>query len=179
MIHPHSYRVGLIASVIGIIYTLIAYFIGPEAFTSYIFMFLIAIGILVYFILSLKKVRSSLGANFTFGNAFFNFMVMVVIYTVISQIFNYLLIYVIDPEFGVAMTDAIIEKTVGMMEGFGAPEQAIAEAITEMEVAFEDQTTISGMLLGILKYLGFMAVVGLIVAAIMKNKKEVFTETVD
>jgi hypothetical protein len=106
-------------------------------------------------------------------------MVMVGIYTIITQLFNYLLINIIDPEFGVAMADAIIEKTVNMMEGFGTPEQAIVKAIEDMEVAFEDQATISGMLLGVLKYLGFMAVIGLIVAAIMKSKKEVFTETVD
>jgi hypothetical protein len=179
MIHSYAYRVGLIASAIGILYTLVAYFIGIEAFTNFLFPILIVIGILVYIILSVKKIKSFQGGNLTFASAFVNFMVMVGIYTIITQLFNYLLINIIDPEFGVAMADAIIEKTVNMMEGFGTPEQAIVKAIEDMEVAFEDQATISGMLLGVLKYLGFMAVIGLIVAAIMKSKKEVFTETVD
>lgn len=179
MIHPYVYRVGIIASIIGVIYTLISYVIGIQMFTSYMSLIIFAIAIIVYFIISLKKIKSFQGGNLTFGSAFINFMVMVAIYSIITQIFSYLLIYVYDPDFGIAMADTIIEKTIGTMEGFGAPEEAIAEAITEMEVAFEEQTTIMGLLLGTLKYLGFMAVVGLIVAAIMKSKKEVFTETVD
>ena len=91
------------------------------------------------------------------------------------------MIYVIDPEFGQAFADVTIEKTIAMMEGFGAPEVAIEEALTNMEVEFESQSSFLGNLWSMLKGVGFMAVIGLIVAAIVKKNPPVFdnVETVD
>jgi hypothetical protein len=180
MIHPYAYRTGLIATAVGIIYTLISYLVGVVLFTNFYIPIILLVLFIIYFILSLKKIKGLLDGDFPFSVAFMNFMVMVALYIVISQTFYFLLIYVIDADFGMAVNDAIIEKTIGMMERFGAPENAIAETLEEMEVQFENQSTIGGMLLGMLKNLGFMAVVGLIVAAIMKSKKEnIIIETVD
>lgn len=179
MIHPYAYRAGLIATAVGVIYTLISYFIGIEAFTNFYIPIILFILIIVYYIFSLKKIKGFSNGDFPFLTAFVNFFVMAAIYIVISQAMYFLLIYVIDPDFGMAVNDAIIEKSIGMMESFGAPEQAISESLVEMEAQFESQSTFMGAMWGMLKNLAFMAVVGLIVAAVMKSKKEVFIETVD
>jgi hypothetical protein len=179
MIHPYAYRAGLIASSISVLYTLITYIIGIDAFTNFYIPFILFIGILVYLIFSLKKIKKFMGGIFPFSVAFMNFMVMATIYVVISQSFSYLLIYVFNPDFGLAVNDAIIEKTIGLMESFGAQEGDIVNSLEELETQFANQSTISGAFMGMLKQLGFMAVIGLIVAAVLKSKKEVFIETID
>ena len=179
MIHPYAYRTGILASLVTVFYTLIAYFVGLDMFTSFYVPMLIVVGIIVYLVLSLKKIKAFNGGIISFSTAFMNFMVMSAVYVVISQGFNYLLIYVIDPDFGFAVNDAIIEKSIGMMESFGAPEAQIEISLVEMEKSFEEASTLYGTIMGMIKYLGFMAVVGLIASAVLKTKNEVFTETVD
>ena len=170
MIQPNAYKTGLIAAGITIAYTLIAYLIGIDLFTNFWIPMLVVVGILVYMILSLKKIRENLGFM-SFKDGFLNFAVMAVLYVFISQIFYFLLINVIDPDFGVAVSDTIIEKAVGMMERFGAPESEIEKSLIEMEENFESQSTFGGAFIGWIKYLSFVLVVGLIAAAVLKSKK--------
>ena len=106
---------------------------------------------------------------------------MIAIFVLISQSIYYLLILVIDPEFGQAVTDVSIEKIIAMMEGFGAPEVEIEKALVGMEEEFENQATFLGVIMSMFKGIGFMAVIGLIVAAIIKKNPPVFenAETID
>jgi hypothetical protein len=181
MIYPQTYRAGLIAAGISIAWTIIAYLVGIDLFTNWWMGIIMFIVIIAYLIISLKNIKSQLGGYISFKDAFLNFLVMAVINIVISQSIYYLLIFVIDPEFGIAVTDVTIEKTIAMMEGFGAPEAAIEETLTNMEIEMEKQSTFLGALMNMLKGVGFMAVVGLIVAAIMKKNPPVFeeVETID
>jgi len=181
MINPQAFRSGLILSAISVVWTILTYLLGIEMFTSWGLGILIMVIMIIYIIVSLKKIKTQLGGYISFADAFLNFMVIAVIGLVIGQIFNYLLIYVIDPEFGIAFADATIEKTIAFMEGFGAPESAIEEALVGMEEEFESQTSISGLLSGMFKGTIFMGVVGVIVAAIMKKKPDVFNneQTID
>ncbi len=178
MIHPLSYKSGLIAATVTIAYTLIAYVVGIELFTNFWIPMVIIFGILIYLILSLKKVRESLG-TMSFQEGFLNFAVMAAIYVFVSQLFNFLLLNVIDPEFGVTVNDVIIEKAIGMMERFGAPENEIEKALVDMENDFESQKSFVGALWGWVKFYGFFIIVGLIVAAVMKTKKPEFSITVE
>jgi len=181
MIHPNSYRAGIIAAGISVVWTIIAYLVGIDLFTNWWMGIIIFIVVIVYLIIALKGIRTQLGGFISFKDAFLNFLVMSVIHIVISQIIYFLLIHVIDPGFGEAVTDATIEKTIAMMEGFGAPEVTIEETLINMEVEMEKQATFLGALMNMLKGVAFMAVVGLIVAAILKKNPPVFenTETVD
>ena len=178
MINPYAYRTGLIAAGISIAYYLISYLIGIELFTSLWIPWVFIIGIIVYFIISLKKIREFMG-HMTFAQGFVNFLTMSIVYIVLSNSFNYILINVIDPEFGIAVNDMVIEKVIGIMESMNTPEQAISEAITKMEEQIESQSSISGFLLNIATITFWYALIGLIVAAIMKSKNDTFTETVD
>jgi hypothetical protein len=181
MIHPYAYRAGLIAAGISIIWTIFAYLIGIELFTNWWAGLIFLLVMIAYLVSSTIKIRTFQGGYITFANAFLNFLVMAVIFTFIGQLFNYILIHVIDPEFGVAFADATIEKTIAMMEGFGAPEAAIEEALVGMEEDFESQASFLGNLWSTIKGIGFMAIIGLIVAAIIKKNPPVFdhVDTVD
>jgi hypothetical protein len=181
MINPYAYRAGMIAAGISVIWTIFAYLIGIELFTNWWAGLIFLIVMVAYLVSSTIKIRTFQGGYITFANAFLNFLVMAVIFTFIGQLFNYILIHVIDPEFGVAFADATIEKTIAMMEGFGAPEAAIEEALVGMEEDFESQASFLGNLWSTIKGIGFMAIIGLIVAAIIKKNPPVFdhVDTVD
>lgn len=181
MIHPYAYRAGMIAAGISVVWTIFAYLIGIELFTNWWLSIIISVGIIVYLIISLKNIRTYFGGFISFANAFLNFLVMAAIFVLISQSIYHLLLLLIDPEFGQAVTDATIEKTIAMMEGFGTPEVAIEEALVNMEAEFEKQSTFFGVIMSMFKGIGFMAVIGLIVAAIIKKNPPVFdnVETVE
>ena len=176
MIHPYAYRAGGIAALISIVWTVIAYLVGVKLFTNWWASGFIAIFILVYLIISIIKIRRMKGNVISFQEAFLNFLVMIAIYAVVANLFNYLLLYVIDPAFGQAVIDASIEKTIGFMEKFNVPESDIEKALTGMEEEFEKQKSFLGMLSGMIKGVAFMAVIGVIVALIVKRKPPVFDE---
>jgi len=117
--------------------------------------------------------------NMTFMQGFANFFVMSVILLTISNIVNYLIVNVIDPEFGIAVNDIVIEKVIGIMESMGAPEESISETIIKMEEKIESQSSISGLLVDTATVIFWYSIVGLIVAAVLKSKKEDFIETID
>jgi len=181
MIHPYAYRAGLIAAGISVIWTIFAYLIGIELFTNWWAGLIFLVVIITYMIVSTIKIRAFQGGFITFATAFVNFLVIAVLSTVIGQFFNYILIHVIDPEFGQAFADVTIEKTIAMMEGFGAPEASIEETLISMEADFESQSSFLGNLWSMVKGIGFMAIIGLIVAAIIKKNPPVFenVDTVD
>ena len=178
MIHPQSYRSGLIAAGISVVWTIIAYLVGIDLFTNWWMGIIIFIVVIVYLIISLKNIRTDVGGYISFKDAFLNFLVMAVIQIAISQTIYFLLIYVIDPGFGEAIIDASIEKVIGIMEWLGAPDSAIEEALPEIEIEMAKQTTFIGAVTNTIKGVSFMAVIGLIVAAIIKKNPSPF-ENVD
>ena len=115
----------------------------------------------------------------SFNEGIVNFLVMSVVYVVISQFVYFLIVNVIDPEFGIAVNDVIIEKAIGMMESFGAPEDSIGEALADMEADFEAKATFVGILMTMLKIIAFFFVVGLVTSAVLKRKNEGNIETID
>jgi len=179
MINAYSYRAGLIAAAISVFYTIVSYFAGIEMFTNLWVPSVISVGIIVYLIISLKKIRTMLGGYMSFNEGIVNFLVMSVVYVVISQFVYFLIVNVIDPEFGIAVNDVIIEKAIGMMESFGAPEDSIGEALADMEADFEAKATFVGILMTMLKIIAFFFVVGLVTSAVLKRKNEGNIETID
>ncbi len=179
MINAYSYRAGLIAAAISVAHTLVSYIVGIDLFTNLWIPSVIAIGIIVYLIISLKKVRTILGGYMSFTEGLANFFIMSLVYVVISQLFYFLIVNVIDPEFGIAVNDVIIEKAIGMMENFGAPESEIEKALVDMEAEFESKSTFIGVITSMGKILAFFLVVGAIVSAVLKRKNEGNIETID
>ena len=90
MIHPYAYRVGLIAAVISIVWTIFAYLIGIELFTNWWVGIIFIVVMIAYLIVSTIKIRTYQNGYITFASAFLNFMVMAAIFTLIGQFFNYI-----------------------------------------------------------------------------------------
>ena len=77
-------------------------------------------------------------------------------------LFNY-----VDPEAAKQIQQITVDMTVNMMEGFGAPAETIAEAVEKIESQNQYSliNTAKSLAWGFL----FQAIIGLIVAAIMKK----------
>ena len=179
MIHPYAYRTGLIVSVIIVIWTIFSYLIGIEMFTNFWIPIVVMIAVVIYLIMALKKIRGFMGGFMTLVQGFINFLVMSAIFIFISSILNFLIVNVIDTEFGSEVNEVIIEKTIGMMEKFGAPEAEIEKQVIELETKLESQRGFGGMLLNMLQSLAFFAVIGLIAAAVLKKNPDQSAETLE
>ena len=100
-------------------------------------------------------------------------MISYLLNAAIATTFIILLFNVIDTDAAEKVKEMTIEATVNMMEKFNTPEDAIDKAIENAEATnqFDFINQLRGFLFGII----FYAIVGLIVAAIVK-KNPVYTD---
>jgi len=164
-------RNGLIIGMIMIIVTMVIYFIDVGLFgNSKVGMGLFAVSVIVYLIYLTKSVReerSENGGMISFGEAFKASFITGAVAVVLSTVFTMLLFNVINPEAKEIVLESQIESATGMMEMFGADDDAIDLAISQME----DQNNFAPgkLAIGLLVNLAIGAIVCLIIAAIMKK----------
>ena len=148
---------GIMLAGVSIIITMLTYMINIELMVEWWFgiLSLIISGILSY------------------GNALkYSILVMIVSY-VIGICFQILLYTVIDPDLPEVMTDLSIEKSVEMMERFGAPQEAIDASIPAIEEAIINSTTASGILKSSPWGLLFVGLFSLFTAIFIKRNEPV------
>ncbi len=162
---------GLILSAISIVFSLIIFMTGMMAKG---FAGILGIGILSLIISivimtnAVKKHRDEdLGNAISFKRVFMLCLLMFVVSTIIGQIFSYFYTNFINP----SVVQDTIEATRNMMEGFGADESVIDEAMAKAESDMKNpMSTLKNSLGGII----FGAIVSLIIAAIMKKERAAF-----
>lgn len=169
-------RYGLIIAAIGIAYTLIAYLIDLKLLVNTFAGIGLWLVNLILLIVAVSMVKKAGGGFISFKEAFSTFVLTYVISALISSVFSILLFSVIDPQAAERLQELIIETTVNMMERFGAPESQIEEQLENMEgsAQFSIGSQVRGFFTGIVIY----AVIGLIVAAIMKKNKPEYIDQV-
>lgn len=150
--------------------TLYAYVIDLSLFVSYWALGLVIVGYLVngfWVIGSLKKEQEGF---VTFKEGFSALFLSNAIGLLISTIISILIFIVIDPELQVIVKDLTIEKTTTMMENFGAPSEKITETIDKIKE--QDNYSIVSQIKGYFMSLAVFSVFGLLIALIVKKKKE-------
>ena len=85
----------------------------------------------------------------------------------ISSILTFILYTIIDPDAAEEIKKITIEATISMMEGFNTPPDIIAQQVEELEKT--EQFSIVNSLKSLAFQAVFQAVIGLIVAAVMKK----------
>jgi hypothetical protein len=125
------------------------------------------LAIIAFGVVSTAKSKSLNGGFLSFKEAFSSYFITVAIGIAISSIVSMILFSYIDPEAAKQIQQLTIESTINMMEGFGAPAEAIAEAVEKIESQnqFSIVNTLKSLAWGFL----FQAIIGLIVALIMKK----------
>ena len=170
-------RFGIIAAVISIAYTLIAYLFDLSLMVNpWMGIALWVIGLVIY-IVAVSQTRNKLGGFISFRDAFSSFILAYIISSLLATAFNILLFTAIDPGAAEELQDMSIEATVEMLENFGAPTSQIEDTIDQMEGTnqFSVLQVVEGFFWGIVVY----AIIGLIVAAIMKRNPPVITDNGD
>jgi hypothetical protein len=163
---------GLIYGVVNIIYLMITYVMGIEVMVSYYNMglsLLVGLGLMVYMGI---QVRTGLGGYMTVSEGFKSIMVVYALGTFLFLLFNHVLATVVDPELPGKMAEAVIEKTMAMVEGFGMDENQMDEMYDQMgEVKTEmyKAYTFVGFITTYLKTVAIGAVGAVIGAAITKK----------
>lgn len=164
VVAPYGVYLGFALALI----TVLAYSINLDFFTKWWFNILNFAVILLVATLAVKDVKKSSASGISFKEAFTAYFIPVVIGTLISSVVNLLLFNLIDPEAAAYIMEQSIEMSRSMMERFGMPESEIEKAMAELEG--ENQFSPGNYARGYVFWLGFYAVVGLIVALIFRNK---------
>jgi hypothetical protein len=127
----------------------------------------ILLAVIAFGVVSTAKSKSIMEGFLTFKEAFSAYFITVAVGIIISQVVSFILFNFIDPDAAKEIQQITIDSTVNMMEGFGAPAESIAEAVEKIENT--DQFSVVSVLKSSAWSLVFQAVIGLIVALIMKK----------
>jgi len=165
-----SVKYGLIGGLIYIIAQMAVYLIDPQLMFSWnnviAFMVVLIVIFAVCCVYAIRAKRKSLGGFIKFKQAFTEAFITVVVISVLLNVFNFMLYTVIDPSLEEQLREFTLNSVAGWMEE-SLPEEQFDEIMSEME----DQDFISPLntLGGIVNFILYGAVVGLITSAIMKR----------
>jgi phenylpyruvate tautomerase PptA (4-oxalocrotonate tautomerase family) len=148
-------------------FTIIGYAVNIEILTKWWLGIILFILIIVIGIVSTAKAKSILNGFISFKEAFTAWFTTIVVGILISTVVSILIFNVVDLEAAALVKQASIEATVSMMENFGTPQETIDMAITEMENT--NQFAIGNLLKSLAWQFLFYAIVGLLIALIMKK----------
>lgn len=168
---PFGLLYGLINAGVSIIFTVILYLSGINAFISPVAYLSMIFPIAICVLGGLHRRRAQ-GGFLEFSEALKTTFAILVIGSAISTLFDYVLLNFVDPGFRDALTQAAAEKVEEMMGNFNVPQTEIDKAV---------EKTLSGesykpgqLLLGFaLRCIGLF-LVALIVSAIIKKKRPPF-----
>jgi len=159
---------GIYLGLFMIVIAVLRYVISIDSFLNWKLNVLLAVITIVVAIMASVKARKLLGGYISFKDAFIPFFIVSVVSLGIGLILGILLFTVIDPEAAQYLNEQTIEMTRAMLERFGAPEDAIDEAMIKAEKT--DNFSIANQVKSGVFQVAFMCVIGLIVAAIVKRK---------
>ncbi len=173
-VKSNASKYGLIAAVISIAYTLVAYLSDLTLMVNPWMGIALWVISLVIFIMAVSKTRGAFGGYISFRDAFSTFILAYIVSSLVTTSFSILLFSVVDPGAAEDLQEMSIEATVELMENFGAPEAQIEETIEQMEGS--NQFSVLNMVKGFFWGIFIYAVIGLIVAAIMKKNPPVVVD---
>lgn len=161
---------GLIAGLGVIIYTLVLYLTGVEAFTGKwgYFVYLIIIVLAIVAAWKLRNEQGYLEFPLALKTTFSVFAISILL----QIIFNYILLNYIDTGFREAVTQIAVDKTESMLKDFGTPQSKIDE-VTDA-ILKEDPTSLKNLIISYGMWCIIAFLVSLIISAVMKKNKPVF-----
>ncbi len=150
--------------------TVFAYAVNLDLMVNMWYGIFILLAILVFGIISVSKTKGFLEGFISFKQSFTAYFLTVLIGLAISTVVSYIIFNIVDPEAANLLKEKSIEVSIAFMEGFGAPAEAIAEAVEEMEK--QNQYSIGSLAKSLAWLLVIYSIIGLIVAAVMKKNPE-------
>ncbi|MCX7549082.1 DUF4199 domain-containing protein [Xanthomarina sp. F1114] len=167
-IKSNAINYGLYLGGILSLFTVIAYTVNLDLFTKWWYGVGLMILVIVFGIISAMTSKKLIGGIINFKEAFSSYFIAVAVGVVISSLVSFIIFNFIDPEAATLLQEKILDSQVAMMRGFGAPEDAIAEVVEQMEQE-DNMFAITKVAQSIAFQLIGFSVVGLIVALVVKK----------
>lgn len=164
---------GLLSAGTTILFFVILYLMGSESFISPL-AWVSMLAPIVFAVLACLRARKENGGFLEFREALRICFGILVITTLASSLFSYLLFHVFDPSFADSLKQVTIEQTQKFMQRFNVPQDAIDKAVDEM--LSKDIYSLTNILFSFAQACIGYFFVSLILAAILKKKKPVFGE---
>ena len=170
-IKSNAINYGLYLGAILALFTVLGYALNLELLVNFwMNLLILPIVIITFGIISTAKSKGLLNGFLSFKQAFSSYFITVAIGVLISTVVSIIIFNFIDPDAANTLKELIVEKTISLMEGMGAPAETIAENVEKIES--QDTFGFGTQLKNLAQGLVFFAVIGLIVAAIMKKNPE-------
>jgi hypothetical protein len=153
---------GFILGLIGIVYTLILYFLNQTLNTTLGYVFIvIQIGVLFYMLRSYRN--TYLHGYMTYGQSVGAGVIITLYYAIIAAIFTYILYKFIDP----GLTDKLIAYTEEKLLRRGLP-----QATVDAGMAFQKKLLVPGIMapLGIINNMIFGTIISLLVSIFTRKE---------
>ena len=166
------FQFGIIAALASLLIYVIVYVAGTDFYGSGISMFISFVLPIAIAVLACIRAKKENGGYLEFSQALKICFGVLVIASLTTSVFNYLLVNYFDPAFGERIVQLSIEKTQSILEKIGTPQDAIDKSIREMtfEKLFSAKSVFQSFMLGCIVQFIF----ALIIAAIMKKNKPEF-----
>ena len=169
----HALKSGVILSVISIVITLLIYIIDPMLMIKWWFgLISLALALILVSYFGIQY-RNEGDGYINFKQSFIYSWIMFIVAGFIGTLFMMLLYNVIDPDLPGVLSEASKEQTIQMMSNFGAPEDAIDDAIAQAEENgdFTNPFTFMGQVKAFGIVIIIYAVLSLITGAIIRKKE--------
>jgi len=151
--------------------TILGYTVNLGLLTKWWLGVLLFIVIIVFGIMSGYKSKKIQEGFIEFKEAFSSYFITVAVGLIISMTVGIIIFNFIDPEAAITLKEKTIESSIEIMRNFGAPEDAIANSLEQME-AQKNQYAIGPQLQSTAIFLIIQAIIGLIVALIIKRPRQ-------
>ena len=162
---------GLISGLASVLFGLLLYMGGVKWFVNPVAYLAFVIPIIFAILAGVKQKKLNEGW-LEFGEALKTVFTVFVIGTLISTIFNFILLNYIDEPFRQALTQETAEKTQQFMQKLGVSQDQIDKTVDDMMKG--NSYTIGKQALGVAFFCIFWFIISLIIAAIIKKKKPEF-----
>jgi hypothetical protein len=123
--------------------------------------------VIAFGVVAAKRAKKNNAGLISFKEAFVNYFLTIAVGTAISAVVGIIIFNVVDPEAAAHLNEQILLKSKQMMEGFGMPQEAMATALDE--ASKKDNFSIGSQLQSYVFSLALYAIIGLIVALIVKK----------
>jgi uncharacterized membrane protein len=165
----HGVKNGLLYGGISVIVSLVFYLFNPELMFTWWITLILGFGLALFFMI--KAAREEKADNdgiLTYGEAVKTTFLVVIVATVISTVYNHILMAYIDPSLVDQLAEISIKSAQASAEMFGAPE----ETLDEIREQFEEQDftpTIGKTISQLVSSAVIMLIFSLIVSAFVKK----------
>ncbi len=123
--------------------------------------------VIAFGIVASKRAKKANGGFIFFKEAFIHYFIAIAVGTAISTVIGIVIFNFVDPEAATQLNEQILLKSKQMMERFGMPQEAMTTALEE--ASKKDNFSIGSQLQSYVFSLALYAVIGLIVALIIKK----------